>query len=81
MCMKKKPNVIHMNAKNSGSYIAVWVAKLSSKPATPFGTAGERRKFLKGLFLAENYAVAVLESEGVNELNSIMTHFYFIFFC
>lgn len=69
-------NVIHKNAKNSESYMAVWVTKQRSKPATPFGTASERRQFLKGVFLAENYAVTVLESEGVNELNSIMTHFF-----
>lgn len=68
-----------MNAKNSGSYIAVWVTKQSRKPAAPFGTARERRQFLKGIFLAENYAVVVPESEGINELNSIMTLFFF--FC
>lgn len=56
--------------------MAVWVTKQRSKLATPFGTASERRQFLKGVFLAKNYAVTVLESEGVNELNSIMTHFF-----
>lgn len=67
---------MHMNAKKSKPYIAVWVTKHSSKPATPFGTASERRQFLKGVFLAEDYAVVVLESDGVNELNSIMTNFF-----
>lgn len=76
MCIKK-PNVIDMNAKKSKSYIAVRVTKHSSKPATPFGTASERRRFLKRVFLAENYTVVVLESEGVNELNSIMTNFFY----
>lgn len=79
MCIKKKPNVIHMNAKNSRSYIAVRVTKHSRKPATPFGTASERRQLLKEVFLAENYTVVVLESEGVNEVNSIMTIFFLFF--